>query len=128
MAVLAATQLGVSLGTATARQAGLRVEAVHAQTAGPAGDLADSDVMSPADAAALIEQGQALGSRVAADGLICLGEAGIGNTTIAAALSCVLLDLDPTAAAGLGASADAAILVRKQDVVSRAVGRARAAH
>lgn len=126
--LLAATLLGVSLGAATAHQAGLQVEAVHAQTAGPAGDLAGSDAMSLADAGALIEEGQVLGRRLAADGLICLGEAGIGNTTIAAALSCVLLGLDPAAAVGLGAGVDAAILARKRDVVSRAVGRARAAH
>jgi nicotinate-nucleotide--dimethylbenzimidazole phosphoribosyltransferase len=126
--VLAATRLGVSLGAATARQAGLRVEAVHARTAGPAGDLADSDAMSLADATVLIEQGRTLGRGLAADGLICLGEAGIGNTTVAAALSTVLLGLDPAAAVGLGASADAAILARKRDVVTRAVSRARAAH
>ena len=62
------------------------------------------------------------------DGLICLGEVGIGNTTVAAALSCALLDLSPEAAVGLGAGADAAMIARKRDVVGRALARARAAY
>jgi nicotinate-nucleotide--dimethylbenzimidazole phosphoribosyltransferase len=126
--VLAATRLGVSLGAATARQAGLRVEVVHAQAAGLTGDLASADAMSLADVTALIDQGQALGRQLAARGLVCLGEVGIGNTTVAAALSCVLLGLGPESAVGLGAGADAAILTRKRDVVAAAVSRARAAH
>jgi nicotinate-nucleotide--dimethylbenzimidazole phosphoribosyltransferase len=126
--VLAATRQGVSLGAATARQAGLRVAAVHARPAGPAGDLVDADAMRPGDVDGLIEQGRALGHRLANHGLICLGEVGIGNTTVAAALSCVLLDLAPEAAVGLGASADAAMVQRKRDVIARALARARAAH
>ena len=43
----------------------------------------------------LIEHGQTLGRRLADHGLICLGEVGIGNTTVAAALSCALLGLSP---------------------------------
>jgi nicotinate-nucleotide--dimethylbenzimidazole phosphoribosyltransferase len=126
--VLAATRLGVSLGAATARQAGLRVEAVHARAAGLTGDLASTDAMKPADVTALIDQGWAAGQRLAAHGLVCLGEVGIGNTTVAAALSCVLLGLDPESAVGLGAGADAAILTRKRDVVTDAVSRAQATH
>ena len=126
--VLAATRDGVSLGAATARQAGLRVEAVHARPAGPVGDLVESDAMGLDDVAHLIEHGQILGRRLAHHGLICLGEVGIGNTTVAAALSCALLDLSPEAAVGLGASADAAMIQRKRDVVSRALARARADH
>ena len=126
--VLAATRAGVSLGAATARQAGLRVEAVHARPAGPAGDLVESDAMSLDDVSRLIGLGQTLGRRLADHGLICLGEVGIGNTTVAAALSCALLDLSPDSSVGLGASADAAMMRRKRDVVSRALARARAAY
>lgn len=126
--VLRASRLGVSLGAATARQAGLRVETVHARPAGQAGDLVTADAMSLPAADALIEQGKALGRRVAGQGLVCLGEVGIGNTTVAAALACVLARTDPAAAVGLGAAADAAMVQRKRDVVGRAVDRARAAH
>jgi nicotinate-nucleotide--dimethylbenzimidazole phosphoribosyltransferase len=126
--VLAATRDGVSLGAATARQAGLRAEAVHASPAGPAGDLVEADAMRLDDVSRLIENGRSLGRRLADQGLICLGEVGIGNTTVAAALTCVLLDLSPEAAVGLGASADAAMVERKREVIARALARARADH
>ncbi len=60
--VLAATRDGVSLGAATARQAGLRVEAVHARPAGPAGDLVEADAMRLDDVNRLIEHGQSPGT------------------------------------------------------------------
>jgi nicotinate-nucleotide--dimethylbenzimidazole phosphoribosyltransferase len=126
--VLAATREGVSLGAATARQAGLQVTAVHARSADPAGDLVEADAMSLDDVDRLIAQGQTLGRRLAADGLICLGEVGIGNTTVAAALSCALLGLSPDDAVGLGADADAAMMQRKRSVVGRALTRAGRAH
>jgi nicotinate-nucleotide--dimethylbenzimidazole phosphoribosyltransferase len=126
--VLEAARRGVSLGGAMARQAGLAVSAVRAQPVGPVGDLLSADAMTVAAAEALFEHGRALGERVAADGLVCLGEVGIGNTTVAAALSCVLLGLDPDAVVGLGAGADAAMLARKCEVVAGAVRRARAAY
>jgi nicotinate-nucleotide--dimethylbenzimidazole phosphoribosyltransferase len=126
--VLAATRAGVSLGAATARQAGLSVEAVHARPAGPVGDLVETDAMRLDGVNRLIEDGQALGRRLADHGLVCLGEVGIGNTTVAAALSCALLGLSPESAVGLGASADAAMIQRKRDVVTHALARARAAH
>lgn len=52
-----------------------------------------------------------------------LGEIGVGNTTVAAALACALTGLDPAEAVGLGAGADAAILERKRDVVAAALLR-----
>ena len=126
--VLAATRDGASLGAATAGAAGLRVTAVHARPAGPAGDLVDADAMRLDDVDRLIDQGRALGRGLADQGLICLGEVGIGNTTVAAALTCVLLDLPPEAAVGLGAGADASMVARKREVIARAVARARAGH
>jgi nicotinate-nucleotide--dimethylbenzimidazole phosphoribosyltransferase len=126
--VFAATGRGVSLGAVTARTAGLGVEAVWARLSGPGGDLAGADAMSAADARALAVQGEVLGGRLAGRGLVCLGEVGIGNTTVAAALCCVLLGLAPEAAAGLGAGADTAMVARKQEVIARALQRARAAH
>jgi nicotinate-nucleotide--dimethylbenzimidazole phosphoribosyltransferase len=126
--VLAATRRGVSLGATVARQCGLAVQAVHARPAGTAGDLVHADAMTASDAAALIRQGAELGGRLAGSGLICLGEVGIGNTTVAAALTCLLAGLDPGTAVGRGAGADAAMVARKRDVVALAIERARAAH
>jgi nicotinate-nucleotide--dimethylbenzimidazole phosphoribosyltransferase len=126
--VFAATESGVSLGAATARQAGLAVEATYARLAGSGGNLVDADAMPVADTRSIVEQGKATGRRLADAGLICLGEVGIGNTTVAAALSCALLGLPPESAVGLGAGADAPMVARKQDVAARALARARAAH
>jgi nicotinate-nucleotide--dimethylbenzimidazole phosphoribosyltransferase len=126
--VLAATRTGESLGAATARQAGLRVRAHHAVSPDPQGDLLTSDALTPSAAETLVEEGRALGAELAAAGLVCLGEVGIGNTTVAAALACALLDLDPDDAVGLGAGADAAMLDRKRAVVRGAVQRLRDQH
>jgi nicotinate-nucleotide--dimethylbenzimidazole phosphoribosyltransferase len=127
--VYAATLQGVSLGASTARAAGLGVVAVYARAGqGPAGDLVESDALTSADVSALVGEGRRLGLRLAERGLVCLGEVGIGNTTVAAALSCALLGLEPAAAVGLGAAADAAMVTRKQQVVTLALARARAAH
>lgn len=123
--VLEATRSGVSIGAATARRAGLRVLATRAEPAGPAGDLVTSDALSQSDVDALILEGAEIGERLASDGLICLGEVGVGNTTVAAALACLLLDLSPETAVGLGSSSDSPMLQRKRDVVTRAVSRAR---
>jgi nicotinate-nucleotide--dimethylbenzimidazole phosphoribosyltransferase len=81
--------------------------------------------MTAADGRSLVEQGKTTGRRLADRGLVCLGEVGIGNTTVAAALSCALLGLPPDGAVGLGAGA--AMVSRKQEVVTRAVARARTA-
>jgi len=126
--VFDATTRGVSLGAAIARQAGLDVEATYARLAGQGGDLVNADAMTVADAHSLVEKGSVLGRRLADRGLICLGEVGIGNTTVAAALSCALLGLRPDDAAGLGAGADTAMVRRKKEVIGKAVARAHATH
>jgi nicotinate-nucleotide--dimethylbenzimidazole phosphoribosyltransferase len=120
-----ATVAGVSLGATTAREAGLGCVAVYARAAGPPGDLVTADALAAGDVADLVGQGVALGEEAAGAGLVCLGEAGIGNTTVAAALACALLGLAPEAAVGLGAGSDSAMVERKQQVIARAVSRAR---
>ena len=124
--VLAASRLGVSLGAVTARQAGLQFEVVHARSTDAAGDLVYSDAMPIDVAEALIGRGEELGRRLAANGLVCLGEVGIGNTTVAAALACELARLEPSGAVGLGVGSDSAMMRRKRNVVARAISRARA--
>jgi len=126
--VLAATATGESLGAAAARQAGLRVVAHRAVPVGAAGDLLTTDAMAADAVAALVEKGRALGHELAGHGLVCLGEVGIGNTTVAAALACALLALGPEEAVGLGSGADAAMLDRKRTVVTGALARAREQH
>jgi nicotinate-nucleotide--dimethylbenzimidazole phosphoribosyltransferase len=126
--VFEATQRGQSLGATTARAAGLGVEAHWATTTEPQGDLVTADALSLIDVTRLIKHGRALGIRAASGGLVCLGEVAVGNTSVAAALTCALLGVAVSEAVGLGAGADAAMLTRKQDVVTAAVDRATREH
>ena len=133
--VLAATVAGTSLGAATAKGAGLAVVGVDAgvaravsgsydaRPAGERGDLASSDAMTLADVEALVAAGREIGTEVAASGLVCLGEVGVGNTTVAAALACALLGLEPQDAVGLGSGSDADMVARKREVVAVALER-----
>jgi nicotinate-nucleotide--dimethylbenzimidazole phosphoribosyltransferase len=122
--VLAATQRGESVGAAAAKAAGLAVLAVPAETQDLHGDLVNTDALSAADVDRLIKQGKVLGRRAAATGLVCLGEVGIGNTTVAAALTCALLGGDAPEHVGLGVGADSAMVARKRVVVDQAMQRA----
>jgi nicotinate-nucleotide--dimethylbenzimidazole phosphoribosyltransferase len=83
--------------------------------------------MTARDVERLLDGGRALGRELAGAGLVALGEVGVGNTTVAAALAAALTGGDPTALTGLGAGADSAVLSRKREVVTAAVARARRA-
>lgn len=126
--VLEATRCGESVGAVAARRAGLRVVAERATPHMPQGDLLETDALHVADVDSLIIAGRRLGRKAAAHGLVCLGEIGIGNTTVAAALVCALLNSSPHEAVGLGVNADAAMLDRKRAVVDAALTRARASY
>ena len=60
---------------------------------------------------------------LAGAGPVALGEVGVGNTTVAAAVAAALLDVPAEDVVGRGSSADAAMLDRKRDVVTRALAR-----
>lgn len=126
--VLEATRCGESLGAVAARRAGLRVVAERATPHMPQGDLLETDALHTTDVESLVIEGRHLGREAAADGLVCLGEIGIGNTTVAAALVCALLNSSPHETVGLGVNADAGMLDRKQAVVDAALTRARASY
>jgi nicotinate-nucleotide--dimethylbenzimidazole phosphoribosyltransferase len=135
--VLRASVAGQSLGAVAAREAGLDVVvvdarpgtapvpgALHVPAHGARGDLARADALAPGDAAALLETGRRLGAERARLGLVALGEVGVGNTTVAAALTAALLGLPAEASVGLGAGADTAMLAAKTAVVRAALTRA----
>ncbi|WP_448641675.1 5,6-dimethylbenzimidazole synthase [Geodermatophilus sp. URMC 63] len=133
--VARAALAGVSVGATAAAAAGLATVvvdagvagdplpgAVDARPAGPRGDLASSPALTAADVTRLLDAGRALGA--ARPGLTALGEVGVGNTTVAAALAAGLLGADPAEVTGLGAGADSDVLERKRAVVAAAVARA----
>ena len=135
--VTEAAVAGTSMGAVAARTAGLDLLVVDAGVRGedpvagaidarprdPQGDLASADALTAADVDALLATGRDLGRRSAERGLVVLGEIGVGNTTVAAAVACALTGLDAVDAVGLGAGADAAILERKRAIVEAALAR-----
>jgi nicotinate-nucleotide--dimethylbenzimidazole phosphoribosyltransferase len=139
--VLAASAAGEGMGVAAARSAGLGVELVDAGVAGarvagvarlacrdPRGDLVNADAMSRRDVDRLIESGRDIGQRAGRHGVVALGEIGVANTTVGAALAGGLLGAGPEELVGLGAGADSAILDRKRVAVGAALRRARTAY
>lgn len=135
--VMSAALAGDSLGAVAASGAGLGVVvvdagvaqpldgAVDARPRDPRGDLERTDAMSLADVERLLARGREIGARAAADGLVALGEVGVGNTTPATALACALCGLDPAEACGQGAGGDTGVVERKAEVVSAALQRVR---
>ena len=134
--VLMAASAGEAMGVTAARTAGLGVELLDAGVNDPGvpdaariacldqrGDLVTADAMSRRDVSRLLDAGREVGVRWGGRGLVALGEVGVGNTTVAAALVCGLLDADPAAVVGLGAGADTAMLERKRSVVRSALDR-----
>ena len=135
--VLEATVAGQSLGAAAARATGIAVTAVDAGVEGaavpgaiphrpgePQGDLVETDALSLADAEMLVGEGRRLGRELDAT-IVVLGEAGVGNTTVAAALASAWLGVAGAETVGLGAGGDSTTLSRKTAVVDAALLRAR---
>jgi nicotinate-nucleotide--dimethylbenzimidazole phosphoribosyltransferase len=88
------------------------------------GDLVSTDGLSASDTDRLVAQGRQFGSELAAGKhIVAIGEVGVGNTTVAAALGCGLLGLEPDALVGLGAGSDFAIVAAKRRAVAAAVAR-----
>jgi len=139
--VLCAAVTGEALGAVAARAAGLKTVVVDAGVdGGPVqgavaarphcrrGDLVFTDGLAAEDVDDLMAAGRRLGADAARAGLLALGEVGLGNTTVAAALCSAILGLDAADTAGLGAGADSAMLERKVATVAAALGRARRGH
>jgi nicotinate-nucleotide--dimethylbenzimidazole phosphoribosyltransferase len=136
--VLLAAAAGEAMGVAAARTAGLDVEVVDAGVSGPPvadvtrlscgdqrGDLVTENAMSGRDSRRLLDAGRHIGARIGGRGPVVLGEVGVGNTTVAAALTGGLLGVAPADVVGLGAGADTAMLDRKRTVVHDALRRVR---
>jgi nicotinate-nucleotide--dimethylbenzimidazole phosphoribosyltransferase len=106
-----------------ARLAGAELRVVDAGVGRPTGNIAAGPAMSRDEAVALVDRGIALGTELAAEGIgiVVLGEMGIGNSTVAAALAAALLPAEPASVCGRGTGLDDDGLVRKVAVVERAL-------
>ena len=133
--VAEAAVAGTSVGAVAAQAAGLDVLFVDAGVEGSPvegarlarprdrrGDLVASDGLSAADTDRLVAAGAALAPR---GGLVALGEIGVGNTTVGAALAAGLLGIDADSLVGLGAGSDSTMVAAKRRVVAAAVERYR---
>lgn len=121
--VLDAARAGSALGVVAATGAGLGVEVIDGGWS--SGNLRDDDALTPDAVRSLVDRGMDAGRAVGGRGLVALGEVGVGNTTVAAALTAVLLGLEAADVVGLGAGADSSILERKRDVVDESLHRVR---
>jgi nicotinate-nucleotide--dimethylbenzimidazole phosphoribosyltransferase len=124
--VLDAVRAGRALGAVAARAAGLKVVVVDAGAG--TGNLRDDDPLTIAASERLLGEGEELGAELGQAGLVALGEVGVGNTTVAAALAAGVLGLEASDVVGLGSDADSAILARKTNVVAAALARWRRDH
>ncbi|MBW3640376.1 MAG: 5,6-dimethylbenzimidazole synthase [Actinobacteria bacterium] len=119
--VLDAARAGQALGVVAARAAGLDVQVVDAGSS--TGNLRDEDALAANAVEVLLARGQEIGAQAARRGLVALGEVGVGNTTVAAALAASLLGCTPGEVIGLGSGADSDMVERKTAVVEAALAR-----
>jgi nicotinate-nucleotide--dimethylbenzimidazole phosphoribosyltransferase len=138
--VLEATVAGESLGAVAARLVGADLVVVDAGVPGDPvagavacravearGDLVSADALTRRDAERIVGAGRARG-RAFGGRLVPVGEVGIGNTTVAAALVACRLALPAEEAVGLGAGGDSATIGRKRAAVAAALARAASIH
>jgi nicotinate-nucleotide--dimethylbenzimidazole phosphoribosyltransferase len=122
-----------------AREAGARLVVVDAGVLAPpvldvvrseivdgvrgTGNIALGPAMSLRVAIGRIERGISLADELADDGIgvVSVGDMGIGNTTAASALCAALLPADPSLVCGPGTGLDERGIVRKEEVVRRAL-------
>jgi nicotinate-nucleotide--dimethylbenzimidazole phosphoribosyltransferase len=106
-----------------ARRAGAGLHVVDAGVGTPTGNIAETAAMSGDAAVASVERGIECANELALDGVdvVGLGEMGIGNSTVAAAVAAALLGVDPAQVCGRGTGLDDDGLARKVDVVRRAL-------
>jgi nicotinate-nucleotide--dimethylbenzimidazole phosphoribosyltransferase len=87
----------------------------------PTGDFTEGPAMTEAETVAAMNRGAAAVDPTA--GALVLGEMGIGNSTVAAALCAALLGGAPADWVGPGTGADAAGIARKAEAVARGLAR-----
>jgi nicotinate-nucleotide--dimethylbenzimidazole phosphoribosyltransferase len=121
-AMLAAVEQGRATISAMARTVGATVDVVDVGVGRPTGDIRFEAAMTWKQLDATAERAAIAVDDVVARGadVVVLGELGIGNTTVAAAVSYALLGGAPADWVGRGTGVDDDGLLRKRDAVERA--------
>lgn len=126
-AMLAAVHAGKATINALARVVGADVEAVDVGVGDPTGDIRHAAAVTPERLDDIVTTAFAAVDRMVDRGsdLLVLGELGIGNTTVAAALPAALLGGEAATWVGRGTGVDDEGLHRKRTAVECAVARIR---
>jgi nicotinate-nucleotide--dimethylbenzimidazole phosphoribosyltransferase len=105
------------------RAAGASLRVVDVGVGAPTGNIATGPAMTIEEAELNVERGIAAAEELAADdvGIVALGEMGIGNSTVAAALAARLLGVEASSVCGRGTGVGNAGVARKIAVVERAL-------
>jgi nicotinate-nucleotide--dimethylbenzimidazole phosphoribosyltransferase len=125
-AMLAAYRAGKSTVSAFARVAGATVDAIDVGVGRPTGDIRVESALSTERFEECVIAGRDAVDALDAD-LLVIGEMGIGNTTVAAAVTAALLGpqlgIEPAEFVGRGTGVDDEGMERKRDAVAAAVAR-----
>jgi nicotinate-nucleotide--dimethylbenzimidazole phosphoribosyltransferase len=121
--MLANFESGGAAVSVLARAAGAQVHVVDCGVGRPSGNIAVGPALARPDAQRLVDDGVACAGELAAGGIgiVALGEMGIANSTVAAALAAALLDVDAARVCGRGTGIDDEGLGRKVAVVRKAL-------
>jgi nicotinate-nucleotide--dimethylbenzimidazole phosphoribosyltransferase len=121
--MLANFDAGGAAVSVLARNVGAEVRVVDAGVGAPTANIATGHAMTRDQARRHIEQGISLADELAREdfAVVALGEMGIGNSTVAAALTAALLGAKPEQVCGRGTGVDDAGLEHKATVVARAL-------
>jgi nicotinate-nucleotide--dimethylbenzimidazole phosphoribosyltransferase len=121
--MLANFEAGGAAVCVLARAAGARVLVVDVGVGKPTGNIALEPAMPQEATRRLVQEGESCAGELHADGvgIVALGEMGIANSTVAAALAAALLDVDAERVCGRGTGLDDEGLARKVAVVRRAL-------
>lgn len=89
-------------------------------------DICSEDAMSPTQARQAVLNGATYAAERLADAaMVGVGEIGVGNTTASSALAIRLLGTSPLDMVGAGSGVDAPTVVRKRELIERALHRVR---
>ncbi len=126
-AMLVAFDAGVATAAAMSRSLGGRMRAIDVGVGEPTGDIRVEAALTPERFEVCVEAGCAAVARAASEGadLLVLGEMGIGNTAVAAAVCATLFGGDARDWTGRGTGVDDDGLSRKVAAVHAATTRAR---
>jgi nicotinate-nucleotide--dimethylbenzimidazole phosphoribosyltransferase len=121
--MLANFEAGGAAVCVLARAAGASLVVLDVGVGRPTGNIAHGPAMALDGARTLLQEGEACAAELDAGGIaiVGLGEMGIANSTVAAALAAALLDVDAECVCGRGTGIDDEVLARKVSVVRRAL-------